>query len=224
MRETRGFSSKARECAWQHCCSGERYDWQTSDPRHRADAVGLSRVCGAGTSALAKRGRRTKLRRRSEFGPEWRRPERRGPEFRRSGRAALGVRAPLAAILASARGGSAAGTGERIRAAAGRTFGSCDLAAAAAECVLTSAGTGLRPRRGPSRAAQRVLASAAFGASAGRLLRRDLEISYFAARPRQSQSANGTVRRARVAAAATDITISRGSHRTAWSRREVRRT
>jgi hypothetical protein len=69
------FLGKYVVVPWQHCCSGELYDWQISDPHRRDDAFGLFGLCGSGAAArsafVTGRGR-----------PKLGRAEFRTPEFR----------------------------------------------------------------------------------------------------------------------------------------------
>ena len=74
------FLGKYVVVPWQHCCSGELYDWQISDPYRRDDAFGFFGLCGSGAaarSAFVTGRRRPKLGR-----PKLGRTELRTPEFR----------------------------------------------------------------------------------------------------------------------------------------------
>lgn len=48
------FLRKMYAVPWQHCCSGELYDWQTSDHRIGADAISFAGLRRSGSAALAK--------------------------------------------------------------------------------------------------------------------------------------------------------------------------
>ena len=85
---------------WQHCCSGELYDWQTTDHRIGAHAISFAGLCRPGTAALAKfvtgEQQRSKLGWWTEFG--WRTELRGWTELGRPGSAGTGARASFGRI------------------------------------------------------------------------------------------------------------------------------